>query len=893
MTQTLLEAALDYAHDGWEVFPLNADKTPQTTNGFKDASSDPDLVERWWSNSPNALIGCRIPPEAVAFDIDPRHGGDDVWAALLDLHGQLPTTRCHFSGRNDGGFHVWFKRPPGLLTMSKLTEWAKERGLGHAIEGTSKWTSGIDLLHHNSRYTILPPSPHPDTGEPYHFANSGAIAEAPAWLVDLLVADDIPAAPPKSSTYEGDSVADWFSETANWRRILEPKGWEVAKGDGDSDGSRWRHPNATAPHSATISNGCLFVYSPNTPFPETVDGAPRGQTRFRAFAKLYYNDDLKAAARAAGELPGAPSLPERDLSAFIKANTPAEPSPDDPWPAPAPLERVGRPRLFPVHVFPDWISDRVESVAESVSTPIDLPAVLALGALSTACLGKLEVELKPDYVEETNLYIAVALPPSTGKSPVFKRMMAPIYAAEIELRRDAEVEVVRATARRDALDKQRRNAENKGDVEAAVSLAMQVHTATQEIPLVPQLISDDATPEAFAELLASNGGRMAIMSTEGGPFELMAGRYSEGNKSRLEVYLGAWSGDAVRVNRIRRDEPIIIPKALATLTLTVQPVVLEGLAEDMRGKGLTARIMYSMPSPHRRVIDTQGEPGHVRSAYEANLAHLIARMRSFANPGRAALSPSASRMWIDYAQALSDRTHTDLAGVAEWIGKMTASVGRVAALLHVAHGGEPTGEISADIMAYALEVGDYWLDHALTVHSLWDADGAARRAGVILDAIADSGELEFTPRRIMFANRRAFPTRESFDVAVRLLVDAGWVRLASGKHGAHGSSKDAPTYLAHPISVDEAATTRAFDSGEPVGTYSETAIHDVVAASPPVDNPEKGGVVAVVDVVLKACGEASSSSSGGMDVGADTAPPPQRTQRPQRQPAPVDPEGLI
>ena len=121
MTQTLLEAALDYAHDGWEVFPLNADKSPQTPNGFKDASSDPDVVERWWINSPRALIGCRIPADAMAFDVDPRHGGDGVWAALLDLHGQLPTTRCHFSGRNDVGFHVWFRRPSGLLAMSKLT----------------------------------------------------------------------------------------------------------------------------------------------------------------------------------------------------------------------------------------------------------------------------------------------------------------------------------------------------------------------------------------------------------------------------------------------------------------------------------------------------------------------------------------------------------------------------------------------------------------------------------------------------------------------------------------------------------------------------------------------------------------------------------------------------
>jgi hypothetical protein len=47
-----------------------------------------------------------------------------------------------------------------------------------------------------------------------------------------------------------------------------------------------------------------------------------------------------------------------------------------------------------------------------------------------------------------------------------------------------------------------------------------------EVPPVPRLLADDITPEAAASLLAEQGGRLAIISAEGGIFDIIAGRYS-------------------------------------------------------------------------------------------------------------------------------------------------------------------------------------------------------------------------------------------------------------------------------------------------------------------------------------------------------------------------------
>ena len=48
-----------------------------------------------------------------------------------------------------------------------------------------------------------------------------------------------------------------------------------------------------------------------------------------------------------------------------------------------------------------------------------------------------------------------------------------------------------------------------------------------EVPPIPRLVADDITPEAAASLLAEQGGRLAIISAEGGIFDIIAGRYSQ------------------------------------------------------------------------------------------------------------------------------------------------------------------------------------------------------------------------------------------------------------------------------------------------------------------------------------------------------------------------------
>jgi hypothetical protein len=170
----MLATALEYAARARPVFPCievagPKEKAPYwekgtLENGCLDATTDPDLIKKWWTRRPNAMIGAPPYDDELVLDVDPRKGGS--LQALQTATGPLPMTRIAISGRNDGGAHLYFKKPAGPLTSTRLP-------------------AGIDLKA--GGYVIVPPSIHPATGQPYRWHNEDApVVEMPARLAELL-----------------------------------------------------------------------------------------------------------------------------------------------------------------------------------------------------------------------------------------------------------------------------------------------------------------------------------------------------------------------------------------------------------------------------------------------------------------------------------------------------------------------------------------------------------------------------------------------------------------------------------------------------------------------------------------------------------------------------------
>jgi hypothetical protein len=247
--------AVEYALRHWPVFPLRG-KVPAIKGGrgVLDATTDIDQVVAWWSGRyRGANIGARVPENMFVLDVDgpdrhPHPGrGLQALAELEERHGPLPTTLTQITG--SGGLHLFFRRPTGRLSKAGLP-------------------AGLEYKD-NGGYVVLAPSVHPDSGERYVHCDH-PVAAPPAWLIDLIEARPPAPAPPRPpKRFRGGSIADSYSAATSWADILGPRGWRCLDVDPDADGARWLHPTATSACSATVRNGCLFVYSTNTPFDVT------------------------------------------------------------------------------------------------------------------------------------------------------------------------------------------------------------------------------------------------------------------------------------------------------------------------------------------------------------------------------------------------------------------------------------------------------------------------------------------------------------------------------------------------------------------------------------------------------------------------------------------------
>jgi hypothetical protein len=169
---TALAMALDYAARGFAVFPLlEKRKEPATSRGFKDATTNPATIRRWFGSQHNYNIAIRtgLASAVWVLDMDSSNGAFAL-AELEAKHGPLPLT---MTSVGESGTHLWFKMDgPLQCSVSRV---------GHGLD-----------VRADGGYAVAPPSVHPD-GPTYRWTNDRPPAIAPEWLVKL--AKQRPGAP--------------------------------------------------------------------------------------------------------------------------------------------------------------------------------------------------------------------------------------------------------------------------------------------------------------------------------------------------------------------------------------------------------------------------------------------------------------------------------------------------------------------------------------------------------------------------------------------------------------------------------------------------------------------------------------------------------------------------
>lgn len=151
----LKRAALQYARMGYAVLAcVPREKRPLTAccpHGLKDATTDVETVERWWTEHPLANIGIRLGSASVGnpmvIDVD------DPSLANQLLAPELVVTEETWVATTGRGCHIWVstEKPTNTRIITRKSGRAK-----------------VGELRGNNSYVIVPPSIHA-TGRPYRW----------------------------------------------------------------------------------------------------------------------------------------------------------------------------------------------------------------------------------------------------------------------------------------------------------------------------------------------------------------------------------------------------------------------------------------------------------------------------------------------------------------------------------------------------------------------------------------------------------------------------------------------------------------------------------------------------------------------------------------------------
>lgn len=427
------------------------------------------------------------------------------------------------------------------------------------------------------------------------------------------------------------------------------------------------------------------------------------------------------------------------------------------WEPPAPLAEFDLPP-FPVEAIPSdlsILSQYCEAVAESFQVPVDLPVMLALAGAGAALAKRIEVHVRGNHYEPVNLFTAIAMEPANRKTGVFSEISRPLSDYERELVEKMAPEIERSRTERAILEARLKDAQNRtaktreGSERAdAMREAQDLAEQLRQTPVLisPRLLADDATPEKLASLLHNHGGRIALLSPEGDTFDLMAGRYGTGGPN-LGVYLKGHAGDDLRVDRVNRPAEFIHKPAL-TIGLAVQPAVLRGLIErpGFRGKGLLARFLYSIPKSTlgRRKMAPAPVPQDLTAQYHALMLAALRLEPITDDAGRPGprivrVGEEALKQLVDFAEKIEPKLASggEYGGMADWAGKLTGAVARVAGIYHAlayARTGRPEEyPIAAETVLCAIALAEYLIPHARAAFAEMGSDPEIELARRILE----------------------------------------------------------------------------------------------------------------------------------------------------------------
>lgn len=654
---------------------------------------------------------------------------------------------------------------------------------------------------------------------------------------------DDPPAPPRHRTgtdlpYIGpERPGDAYNLRHTGGDILGRHGFTIARTDRNGD-EHWVRPGKEARDgsSATVyaEDGHTTIWSSTVASQWPAVEVNRPYDPFGLYTALEHGgrfDEARRALSAAGY--GTPLTNVTEVASL------GQPPTTRPSTIPIDLELAPQRPEPPLHALPPWVGDQVRNIARQIGCDPTIPAAFALGALSVASLGHVQVKVRSgETLRSTGLYIAVAGVPATGKSPAMAMTFDALRDHELATIEQSKAEVAKAEASRAIAEKRAKeaidNAARTGDADAERNAAqLGAVAATIEVPPGGELMTANITPEKLATLMRANAERIAIVSDESGVlnFDRYGDRRTGG--ANIDLHLQGFTGEPATIHR-QSAPPVRLRHPLLAIVAGVQPKALHAAMsdDDFRTRGLGSRFLTVSTArlATNTDIDLDVWDHAIGDRYDERLLELARQWATWRSPAMLTIAPEGRRAYSAWSAEIRRQEGSGgrLEGESGWASKMRSSTLRIAAILHLAGGARHDDPIAEATIAAAIEWAEWFIAHHLCDSS--DTPDQARRLASTIAKLAAHRDAEdgiVTRRMLARLASRGLRKPEEQAPPMALLVDRGWVELVPDTLGFAPSTEAAVAaatgFRLHPDAARQMAT-RATNVA--VGGGSEADDHE-------------------------------------------------------------------
>lgn len=369
----------------------------------------------------------------------------------------------------------------------------------------------------------------------------------------------------------------------------------------------------------------------------------------------------------------------------------------------------GKCNPFPYEVFPETVQEIVLATNERLNFPVDFIGTSLLYAAAVAIGNTHRAELMRGWRESAVLYLALVGRPGTNKTHPLKWALAPLEKQDNKAfleyeRKMQEFEQVAALTKKER------------------------ETQGYDTPVKPvwrQILVSDFTPEALATVHRYNKRGLGVYADELASWFNNFNRYNKGSEEQF--WLSVWSGNGVKVNR-KTSEPLNIALPFIGVTGTIQPGVLNKLAENRTENGFLDRLLFVINEALKKEYWSENElPHEIAENWEAVITAILNQPLSTDEAGTLQpqilrFAPDAKNRLFEFNKELTDLSnHTQSDVYRGTLAKVESYAIRFSLILEIlayACGQSDKGEIGLQSVEGALKLVEYFKNTAKRVQAI-------------------------------------------------------------------------------------------------------------------------------------------------------------------------------